>query len=69
MSPSWEPIDWYDTPRYYDAVFDIDTEREVDFLETLAERGLVAPNDRRGQGRVVAGVRSFGHQRPSRHPL
>jgi len=31
--PSYAAIDWYDTPRYYDLVFDVDTEREADFLE------------------------------------
>ena len=31
-------LDWYDTPRYYDLVFDADTRREADFLETMHAR-------------------------------
>jgi SAM-dependent methyltransferase len=34
----YSSIDWYDTPRYYDIVFDVDTEREADFLEAAFER-------------------------------
>lgn len=37
---SYEQLDWYDAPRYYDAIFDTDTEREADFLEeALARHG------------------------------
>lgn len=32
-----EAIDWYDTPQWYDAIFDVDTEREADFLEGAVE--------------------------------
>ena len=37
-SVSWSAIDWYDTPRYYDIVFDTDTKREADFLEEMLRR-------------------------------
>lgn len=30
--------DWYDTPLYYDIIFDVDTPREADFLEILWTR-------------------------------
>lgn len=30
-------VDWYDTPLYYDIIFDADTEVEVDFLEAIDE--------------------------------
>ncbi|WP_043713745.1 class I SAM-dependent methyltransferase [Corallococcus macrosporus] len=30
--------DWYEHPRYYEAIFGTDTVREVDFLQTLSER-------------------------------
>lgn len=33
-----EQRDWYDTPLYYDIVFDADTAREVDFLEEAMRR-------------------------------
>lgn len=42
-------LDWYDTPRYYDLVFDVDTRREADFLEAAHAR-WARP---RGRGRRV----------------
>lgn len=30
---TYTALDWYDTPRWYDLVFDADTAREADFLE------------------------------------
>lgn len=51
--------DWYDTPLYYDIIFDEDTVKEADFLETMVRRhGL--PRSRSvlelacGSGRHVA---------------
>jgi len=41
-------IDWYDTPRYYDLIFDLDTDKEADFLEAMAERYV-----RSGRRRVL----------------
>lgn len=38
MSPAFEILDWDDTPRYYDMVFDEDTNKEADLLEGLARR-------------------------------
>ena len=35
-----QPQDWYNHPRYYDAVFDSDTSMEADFMETIARRHL-----------------------------
>lgn len=35
MPPHYTTLDWYETPRYYDAIFDVDTDREADFLEAL----------------------------------
>ena len=49
MSPAFEVLDWDDTPRYYDMVFDEDTNKEADFLEGLARRHGV-----RGRRRVLA---------------
>ncbi len=37
--------DWYDHPRYYDAVFDSDTPAEADFLETMVRRHLRSRRD------------------------
>jgi SAM-dependent methyltransferase len=55
----WSTIDWYDTPRYYDIVFDTDTKREADFLEEMLRRHG-RPNGARvlepacGSGRLVS---------------
>ena len=48
MPPSaFRELDWYETPEYYDIVFDAGTEREADFLEAVrAEYG-------KGRGRRV----------------
>ena len=35
---TYRTLDWYDTPRYYDLVFDADTKREADFLEAVDQR-------------------------------
>jgi SAM-dependent methyltransferase len=40
--------DWYDTPLYYDIIFDADTPREADFLEAVHQR-----HGRRGRSRRV----------------
>ena len=34
----FETIDWYETPKYYDIVFDVDTSKEADFLEVVCAR-------------------------------
>ena len=36
--PTYEPFDWYQTPLYYDIVFDEGTAQEADFLEAVAAR-------------------------------
>lgn len=36
--PAKEQIDWYETPLYYDIIFDEDTSLEATFLETLHDR-------------------------------
>ena len=36
--PAPAQIDWYDTPLYYDIIFDADTVEETDFLETIFDR-------------------------------
>ena len=33
--PTYEPFDWYETPLYYDIIFDADTDKEADFLEVV----------------------------------
>jgi SAM-dependent methyltransferase len=36
--PRYERIDWYETPGWYDLVFEEDTEKEADFLEEAVRR-------------------------------
>ena len=61
--PKYEPLSWYETPLWYDLVFDEDTQKEGAFLEEAVRRfGAVAkssPARRRvlepacGSGRLV----------------
>lgn len=65
-----ESRDWYDTPLYYDIIFDSDTEKEADFLEAMVERhGRVRKRGKAlrvlepacGSGRLVAALARRGH--------
>lgn len=38
MPVTWPEIDWYETPRYYDMVFEEDTQLEGTFLEAMVAR-------------------------------
>ena len=56
--PSYEDLDWYDAPLYYDIIFDTDTRREADFLEALhkkyaSTRGKRALEPACGSGRLI----------------
>lgn len=65
--PQYAAMDWYDTPQYYDIVFDTDTAKEADFLEALARR-YGSPGQRTvlepacGSGRLVAEMARRGWQ-------
>jgi SAM-dependent methyltransferase len=62
--------DWYDTPLYYDIVFDADTGKEVTFLEAVMRRhsGIKRKAPRRilepacGSGRLMAALAEQGHE-------
>ena len=63
---SWQTIDWYDTPRYYDLIFDADTALEADFLEqALAtygrSRGRRVLEPACGSGRLVLELARRGY--------
>jgi len=67
-STQFESIDWYDTPLYYDMVFDEDTELEADFLEfahleygTGAKRARVL-EPACGSGRLLKAMAQRGHR-------
>lgn len=58
--------DWYETPRLYDAVFDVDTRREADFLIACAARygrarGTRVLEPACGSGRLVAELARRGY--------
>jgi SAM-dependent methyltransferase len=60
--------DWYDTPLYYDIIFDADTPREADFLEAVWRRHASPGGGRRvlepacGSGRLVFELARRGWQ-------
>ena len=62
--------DWYDTPLYYDIIFDQDTELEAGFLEAVMSRHGEAwhPESLRvlepacGSGRLMAAMAQRGHR-------
>lgn len=66
--PAYAELDWYDTPRWYDLVFDEDTELEATFLEAcFAVHGGTRRRARRralepacGSGRLVAALARRG---------
>lgn len=68
--PRFETIDWYETPLYYDIVFEEDTKREGDFIEqALARFGRLSRRRGRlrllepacGSGRLVAEMARRGY--------
>jgi len=62
------PHDWYETPKYYDIVFDADTDREADFLDAIYEEHASPPTRRGrralepacGSGRLLAAMKLRG---------
>ena len=62
---AFRPIDWYDTPLYYDIVFDDYTRPEAEFLEKALKlhgrtRGRKVLEPACGSGRLVAALASRG---------
>ncbi len=62
----FESVDWYDTPRYYDIVFDAGTTVECDFLESMKKsyglsRGNRVLEPACGSGRLVAEMARRGY--------
>jgi SAM-dependent methyltransferase len=67
MALRYEPFDWYETPLYYDIIFDEDTEKEVAFLEAMyrrhaggRRRALLEPAC--GSGRLVSALAARGYR-------
>lgn len=49
----YEELDWYETPRYYDAIFDVDTDVEARFLEDAYAAHSSPPERPRAPLRVL----------------
>ena len=67
MTARFEEVDWYDTPRYYDIIFDVDSVLECDFLEAMRERhgttrGRRVLEPACGSGRLVAEMARRGYR-------
>ena len=69
--PTYEPFDWYETPVYYDIIFDTDTPKEATFLEQCyaqhaaqvdARKKLAVLEPACGTGRLMAELASRGHR-------
>jgi len=63
----FQQINWYETPKYYDIVFDDDTTIEADFLESVYERYVLSKGRQVlepacGSGRLVAELADRGFQ-------
>lgn len=62
--------DWYDTPLYYDIIFDADSAKEADFMETIMRRhsGVKGNGPWRvlepacGTGRLLLALAQRGHK-------
>ncbi|MBK7874944.1 MAG: class I SAM-dependent methyltransferase [Planctomycetes bacterium] len=66
--PRYEELDWYDTPRWYDLVFDEGTEREADFLEAVhaLHAGGAAGREKRVRARGAPSDATRSSARPLR---
>ncbi|MEZ6006055.1 MAG: class I SAM-dependent methyltransferase [Planctomycetota bacterium] len=66
-SSGTEQLDWYETPHYYDIIFDEDTDLEADFLEDALERYAFSRGKRVlepacGSGRLVKVLAERGYR-------
>ncbi|MEM1028356.1 MAG: class I SAM-dependent methyltransferase [Planctomycetota bacterium] len=69
--PSYQPFDWYETPIYYDIIFDTDNEKEATFLErchalhaadAAPDQSLSVLEPACGSGRLLAALAQRGHR-------
>ena len=62
---NYAPFDWYQTPIYYDIIFDSDTSKEADFLEAVTARhgktsGRAVLEPACGSGRLMLALEARG---------
>ncbi|MEO0474835.1 MAG: class I SAM-dependent methyltransferase [Planctomycetota bacterium] len=69
--PTYEPFDWYETPVYYDIIYDVDTKKDATFLEqcyakhasdVVEGKPLTILEPACGSGRIMAELASRGHR-------
>lgn len=67
--PTYEPFDWYETPVYYDIIFDVDTDKEATFLEQChalhaldRKQSLNILEPACGSGRLMSALAKRGHK-------
>lgn len=68
--PTYEPFDWYETPVYYDIIYDVDTKKDATFIEhchamhasgTEPGKQLNILEPACGTGRLMAELAGRGH--------
>ena len=68
--PTYEPFDWYETPLYYDIIYDVDTHKDATFLEHCHARHALETKEKDrlsilepacGTGRLMAELGKRGH--------
>lgn len=67
MAQAYQEFDWYETPLYYDMVFDMETRSECDFLDVMYARYVPGGGGRIlepacGSGRLVAEMARRGYR-------
>ena len=69
--PTYEPFDWYETPVYYDIIYDVDTNKDATFLEQCyvrhassfsEDKPLTVLEPACGSGRIMAEFADRGHR-------
>lgn len=68
--PTYEPFDWYETPVYYDIIYDVDTKKDATFLERCYAQHASGAGEAEqlsilepacGTGRLMAELAKRGH--------
>ena len=69
--PTYEPFDWYETPVYYDIIYDVDSKKDANFLEQCYAQHASDHHEGQplnilepacGSGRTMAELAARGHR-------
>ena len=65
--PTYEPFDWYETPVYYDIIYDVDTKKDAAFLEQChaLHASPTTPNPTASAAADAVGSRSLNTLEPA----